>query len=167
MRRKISNYKQINTINRGFTLIEILVVITIIAVMIGLAFPNFFAARQRARDVQRKSDLKQLQKGLELYKQDQNPIAFPSNYPTSCTTNCQLNISCGSQWNNGGSSIYMSKMPCDPLAPTPYFYQQNASDSLNYTLVTCLENKSDPDADSSCNSLCNCSNQSSYTLNAP
>jgi general secretion pathway protein G len=58
---------------KGFTLIELLVVIAIIGMLSALLVPNFMGARERARDAQRKSDLKQIQKALEMYRQDQNP----------------------------------------------------------------------------------------------
>ncbi|PIU36636.1 prepilin-type cleavage/methylation domain-containing protein, partial [Candidatus Roizmanbacteria bacterium CG07_land_8_20_14_0_80_34_15] len=57
----------------GFTLIELLVVIAIIGSLSALFLPNFMAARERARDTQRKSDLRQIQKALEMHKQDQSP----------------------------------------------------------------------------------------------
>ena len=42
----------------------------------ALFLPNFMAARERARDSQRKSDLRQIQKALELYRQDTTPVDF-------------------------------------------------------------------------------------------
>ena len=67
---------------KAFTLIELLVVIAIIGSLSALFLPNFMAVRERARDSQRKSDLKQIQKAFELYKQDQTPTAFPETLPT-------------------------------------------------------------------------------------
>ena len=64
---------------RGFTLIELLVVVAIIGALSSIMLPNFMAARERARDSQRKSDLKQLQKSLELYKLDQALPAYPAS----------------------------------------------------------------------------------------
>ena len=58
----------------GFTLIELLVAIGIVAVLTGMAAFNFNQSRVRARDIQRKSDLSQLQKAMELYRNDNDEI---------------------------------------------------------------------------------------------
>jgi len=128
---------------KGFTLIELLVVIGIIGMLSALLVPNFMGARERARDAQRKSDLKQIQKALEMYRQDQNPPA----YPTATTSRFGI---CGGQF--GSTTIYMNKIPCDPLGPTPYYYLPNNT-NLTYTLCACIENKADPEATAG-----NCSN---------
>ncbi|MBI2404701.1 prepilin-type N-terminal cleavage/methylation domain-containing protein [Candidatus Gottesmanbacteria bacterium] len=124
--------------NKGFTLIELLVVIAIIGVLTALSLPNFVATRERARDSQRKSDIRQLQKALELYKQDQSPIAYLADDAWNTTA-------CASPWTVG-STTYMNKFPCDPLTVARYVYTRNPSDTTRYTLYACLENKSDTDS---------------------
>jgi type IV pilus assembly protein PilA len=42
----------------GFTLIELMVVVWIVAVLVGIAIPGFLGARRRAQDVASKSDLR-------------------------------------------------------------------------------------------------------------
>jgi general secretion pathway protein G len=129
---------------KGFTLIELLVVIAIIGSLSALFLPNFMAARERARDSQRKSDLRQIQKALEMYKQDQVSPSFPASVACGTST-CFPNS--GSQWISGTGTIYMNIVPKDPNRTTNsgyYFY--SVGSGLTYTLCACLENKADPGA---------------------
>ncbi len=122
----------------GFTLIEILVVISILAGFVTMLVPNFMAARIKSRDSKRKSDLRQIQKALELYRQDQTPQIYPTALPATCTS-----------WKNATDAtiIYMSTVPGDPLTSCPgqtsYYYVRDPSDSMKYTLYACLEDKAD------------------------
>jgi general secretion pathway protein G len=128
-------------IRDGFTLIELLVVIAIIGMLSALFLPNFMGARERARDSSRKSDLKQIQKAFELYKQDQSPPSFPTSLPTAGT--------CWSSGLNCTGNIYMNKFPTDPSPGKQYYYSVD-NNTLTYTLCACAENSADPDASSSC-----------------
>jgi len=117
----------------AFTLIELLVVMTVIGILAALIMPNYMSARERARDAQRKSDLDQIQKALEMYKMDQNPPQYPG---TGGLPFCGKPLQFGSE-------VYMKEFPCDPKGSPPYVY--NKTSALTYTLTACLENKSDPD----------------------
>ena len=65
----------------GFTLIELLVVISIIGFLATASMVMFNNVRIKARDAKRLADIKQLQKALDLYY-DQN-----NAYPTSGNCN--------------------------------------------------------------------------------
>lgn len=121
----------------GFTLIEILVVISILAAFVTMLVPNFMVARVKARDSKRKSDLKQIQKALELYRQDQTPPIYPAALPTPC----------GSWKSADLSTTYMNVVPGDPMTSCPtqtgYHYVRDPSDTMRYDLYTCLEDKAD------------------------
>lgn len=146
---------------KGFTLIELLVVIAIIGSLAALFVPNFMSARERARDGERKSDLKQIQKAFELYKLDQSPPSFPDVLPTA-------NECFSSQPPNCGGNIYMNKFPSDPLPSNQYFYSVD-NNSLIYTLCACLENNADTEkvVGGSCNVCTNCQTGPCYIVNQP
>lgn len=56
----------------GFTLVEILVVITVLAILAAIAFPMLSSARDNARESSCQSNLKQIYVGYRLYAQDYN-----------------------------------------------------------------------------------------------
>jgi len=67
---------RINNYRRGFTLIEILVVIAIIVILAAILFPVFARARENARRASCQSNLKQIALGILQYTQD-----FDEHYP--------------------------------------------------------------------------------------
>ncbi len=142
---------------RGFTLIELLVVIAIISILAGLLTANFIGIRQRARDAQRKSDLRQIQSALELYRSDNG------NYPTTI-----YSAACPASGAFSYNSItYMQKLPCDPLDETDYPF---SSTGTTYTIYACLENANDSERDADdgeMGDLCPSSGFVSYTLTNP
>lgn len=52
---------------KGFTLLELLVVISIIGILIVLAAASYSVAQQRGRDARRRGDLKTVQNAFEQY----------------------------------------------------------------------------------------------------
>lgn len=153
---KFSNIKD----RRGFTLIELLVVIVIISILATLLMVNLVSVRQRGRDTQRKSDLRQIQAALELYRADNGIYAtLPA---------------CGGSLV-ASSTTYMQKIPCDPLSSsTSYsFYTDTPTDSI-YCIRACLENTADSQRDTVNNatvgacSLSNCAAGTvSFTVQNP
>jgi prepilin-type N-terminal cleavage/methylation domain-containing protein/prepilin-type processing-associated H-X9-DG protein len=63
---------------RGFTLIELLVVIAIIAILAAILFPVFAQAREKARQAQCLSNVKQIISGYMMYTQDYDET-FPAH----------------------------------------------------------------------------------------
>lgn len=133
--------------NKGFTLIELLIVIAIIAILTALLLANFIGVRQRARDAQRKSDLKQMQTALELYRADNG------TYPTYIINNMPYSLSSGQLLPYIDSSNhlniipkYMSMIPVDPLYGATCKGYIHRTDSNGYTIFANLENTNDQDA---------------------
>lgn len=61
----------------GFTLIELMIVIAIIAILAGILVPNFVRARAQGLATACKSNLKTISTALEMYSHD-NAGRFPS-----------------------------------------------------------------------------------------
>lgn len=124
---------------KGFTLIELLVVISIIGILAALVIANFNAARERARDVQRKSDLAQINRALRMYYNDNN--AYPEPAVLVWTSAFQ---------SADSSMVYMKRLPEDPTPEVFYSYYggtaAGCSDGVNdFRLVAVLENTADPE----------------------
>ncbi len=61
-----------STSKKGFTLIEIMIVVSILAMILTIAIPNYLRARKRAQAGQILSDLKQLDSAIQLYLMENN-----------------------------------------------------------------------------------------------
>ncbi len=114
---------------KGFSLIELLVVISIMAVLISLSAFGLQQARESARDGQRRADLETIRTGLSFYKADCNVYPTP-NISTSTRISTSLTSSCG------GSNTYIEKIPVDPVSTNNYYYIQSGS---TYTICASLE----------------------------
>ena len=119
-------------LEKAFTLIELLVVISIIGILTTLVFANLNAARQRARDAQRKSDLRNISTALRLYYSDN------ARYPAS--------INFGEAWELNDIE-YMTLIPDDPLSPNQSYSYVYDEFEDSYQLEACMENKSDSNCD--------------------
>ncbi len=122
----------------GFSLVELMITISIIAVLIAASLFSYSNIQRRARDATRQSDLKIIQSALEQYKADQG------FYPTSITYGTALTYGTGSTLRT-----YLNKIPQD-IATTGYVYRalpstptqcQNSTVLCsNYCLFAKLEN---------------------------
>ncbi len=116
--------------HKAFTLIEMLVVISLIGILAALALVSFTSAQKQARDTTRKSDLKQYQTAVEGYALKNNDI-YPihgSSVPANTTLCTDLDI---------------GSCPADPKNTSPYTYRYISDASgLNYALWGGLENNS-------------------------
>jgi len=134
-------------LKKGFTLIELLVVISIIGMLTALIVVNFNAARERARDVQRKSDLDQIKKALRMYYNDYGGYPVHSDSAIAgCGTDGDTACSWGGEWSAGsGGMVYMKILPEDPQPDSSSYYYSQTAVGQDFCLWAILENKSDGD----------------------
>lgn len=62
---------------KGFTLIEVLVVMTLVALLVTIALPRYFTGLQRSKEAVLKEDLRVLRQAIEDYHGDKNQL--PAN----------------------------------------------------------------------------------------
>jgi len=63
---------------KGFTLIELLIVVAIIAILAGIALPNFLEAQTRAKVARVQADMRTIATAVEAYAVDYS--TFPHNF---------------------------------------------------------------------------------------
>lgn len=123
----------------GFTLIELMVVISIIAVLSLIVFASFGDARSQSRDKVRMNDLKQVQVALTLYR------AQNGHYPAQgCGTefagaspNSSFSTSC-TNYIDGLVPDYIDVLPVDPKGTSEAgkgFFYRTDDDGLSYKLM--------------------------------
>lgn len=132
------------SLKKGFTLIELMVVIAIIAILTAIITTNFTQSKAKARDAARVSDLAQLQLTLELAFDRCN--VYPPNIDSVATEidgdNCK-----DKDGNNYTLGYFASKIPKDSNGDS-YFYE--VSDNLtDYSLRAVLEENSSALSESS------------------
>ncbi len=116
-------------INLGFSLIELLVVISIMGVILALSIFGLQGANQSGRDTKRKADLSAIASSIEAYRSECNtyPLALSSPLVgTGAISSCPI------------TNSYMTVIPTDPQAAThSYVY---SSTGTTYELCASLEN---------------------------
>lgn len=113
--------------NKGFSLIELLVVLMIMGILITLSIFGISGARESARDTQRKTDLEQIRSAVELYKSD------CGLYPGAITFGSSL-VNC-----TDPTIKYIEVVPQDPVpAQRQYSYKYDATTNT-YALCASLE----------------------------
>ena len=114
--------KSRKTSARGFTLIEILVVVIIIGVLGAMVVPNLLGRSDQARVTAAQSDLRNLANALDIYRLDnyQYPstdqglealVSEPSGFPEP---------------RNYNPEGYLKNMPSDPWG-SPYVYERTGN----------------------------------------
>jgi len=71
------NVRNKKTLNRGFTLLEVMVVIVILGILASMVVPNLMGSQERANMQKAVSDINALETSLSMYKMDNY------DYPTT------------------------------------------------------------------------------------
>lgn len=113
----------------GFTLVELLVVISIIGILASLALVSYSGAQKQTRDTQRRSDLNQYRNALENYATSNNGL-----YPASISSIANL---CGA--GKPLDTKYIASCPSDPSSGTYPYGFFSSSDGTTYVIFGQLE----------------------------
>lgn len=106
----------------GFTMIELLVAATILAVLSVVGVVSYTNINKRSRDSKRLSDLEQMRSALEMFRADQG--YYPAINTAAFATAANLNTGNSS---TGLVSTYMPAIPTDPKDGPGQIYQYRAT----------------------------------------
>lgn len=160
----------------GFTLLELLVVIGIIALIVSVIVPNLLGARERARDAQKKAGLHELKNALRLFYNDYQ------RYPLSVVQGsnieaCKTNpfdgihtVYCASSscffagaaaCSDAAATVYMKSLPDFNGTATGQDWNYYSAGGDKFCLTTTLANTADSDlgiSQSRCTTQGSCTN---------
>ena len=145
------NFKlKISNFSRGFTLVELLVVMAILSTLVALIAGSFRNAQFRGRDAQRKANLKQVAGALEAFMNDYG--LYP-NETSGKITACPYVAGGASSvctWGEGeltdNKTVYFKELPQDPASSAFYLYRiVPGSNNQKFQLFARLENTEDQD----------------------
>lgn len=131
-----------NTRTKGFTIIELLVTVFIIALLTGIIISNLTDSKAKSRDGKRISDIGQLQLAFELYfdRCNEYPALAPAN--TSNNYLVDVNASNGCPTINGTQitlATFTSKIPTPPNVGEYRYAVNDVDHPTDYVLRAQLE----------------------------
>lgn len=105
---------------RGFTLIEILISISIIAVLTALGIVSYVSINKNARDAKRRGDIEQIRTALEFYRTDNGYYPSTGNGDFTDASNLSVIL-----------ATYIPSIPPDPKNVS-YQYKATGLSGSNY-----------------------------------
>jgi len=140
------NLKQrLETDRGGFTIVELLIVIVVIGILAALVIVTYNGIQQKARDTERKTDIKALQGHFEAYWADnaKYPTLANANDSAFRTANFKgLDLAAFADPKNAGSQQLCATAAanCYGYSVTPANCDNGTNgDCTNYTLTADLE----------------------------
>lgn len=110
-------YRHLYKREKGFTLVELMIVIIILAVLTGIAIPSYLALRNRARIQATRSEMQNIGSAIEMFAADNDVYPLTANYPAGIVA--------------GG---YMDPVPALDAWGVAYAYV--SADGSGYTLTS-------------------------------
>jgi len=121
--------------HKAFTLMELLIVVTIIGILTVIGLGSYRSSQAKARDTKRKADISNVSKALTMYYNDHG--RFPEANDGEI-----MGAAWGGEFSSLEGVIYMKKLPSDPINNVEYIYETDENGSY-YRLYTILENPND------------------------
>lgn len=107
------------TRSRGFTLIEVMVVVVILGILAAIVVPRIMSRPDEARVTRAQQDLRAIGAALNLYRLDN--FAYPTtDQGLEALVERPAALPNGARWKEGG---YLDRLPKDPWG-NPYQYLQ-------------------------------------------
>ncbi|MBP7876278.1 hypothetical protein KA012_04770 [Candidatus Woesebacteria bacterium] len=122
----------------AYTLIEILVVATIIIVLTAISVASFSTANKSAKDAKRKSDLETIRQAMVLYK------AQEGSYPVAASPGAAAALLITGP---GGRSYLSPPAPTDPVSTNPY---AGSSDATTFCFCAQLDSTTKGNSGAAC-----------------
>ena len=116
---------------RGFTLIEIMVVVVIIGVLGAIVVPQFMSRPDQAKVTAARTDVQAISTALEMYRLD--TFSYPSTQQgLEALVKRPTGTPVAKNWNPQG---YLKTVPLDPWG-SPYQYLNPGTHSAGYDLFS-------------------------------
>jgi general secretion pathway protein G len=117
----MKNNREISRKQRGFTLVEVMVVVVILGILAAIIVPKIMSRPEQARIVKAKQDILAIQSAMDLYKLDNGTYPTTDQGLEALVTKPTSNP----QPRNWKSDGYLQKLPVDPWGEEYQYLNEN------------------------------------------